>query len=169
MFFRLDDGTRLAYEDYGRGEPIVFIASWALNTDMWEYQIPFFTERGYRCVALDRCGHGRSDRPSAGYDLDTFADDVAALIEHLDLRDVTLVGHSTGGMPSRRSEGAERRAARSTQHCVYNARNAHYSGDTLRYKSLIYRHIPPCAPAVRDRSALWQSPSRRVWTASQAG
>ncbi|MEU6429057.1 alpha/beta hydrolase [Microbispora sp. NPDC046973] len=97
MFFETVDGTRLAYEDYGQGEPIVFLASWVLHSDMWEYQLPFFVEHGYRCVTLDRRGHGRSDRPSGGYDLDTLADDVAALIEHLGLRRVTLVGHSAGG------------------------------------------------------------------------
>jgi non-heme chloroperoxidase len=95
--FTTADGTRLAYEDYGIGEPIVFVASWALDADMWEYQIPYFAERGYRCVALDRRGHGRSDRPSTGYDIDTTADDLTALLEHLDLTGVTLVGHSFGG------------------------------------------------------------------------
>jgi pimeloyl-ACP methyl ester carboxylesterase len=99
--FTTTDGTRLAYEDHdmgaGDGEPIVFVASWVLDADMWEYQIPFFAERGYRCIALDRRGHGRSDRPSTGYDIDTTADDLAALLEHLDLSGVTLVGHSFGG------------------------------------------------------------------------
>lgn len=95
--FESHDGTRLAYEDYGSGTPLVLIASWALNADMWEYQIPYFTERGYRCVALDRRGHGRSDRPSGGYDLDALSDDIAALLDHLDLREVTLISHSFGG------------------------------------------------------------------------
>ncbi|NUU26371.1 MAG: alpha/beta hydrolase [Streptomycetaceae bacterium] len=102
MFFETHDGTRLAYEDYGTGAPIVFVAGAMLNTDMWEYQIPFFVEQGYRCIAVDRRGHGRSDRPSGGYDIDTTADDLAALLEHLDLRDVTLVGHSTGGAEAAR-------------------------------------------------------------------
>lgn len=97
MFFTAQDGTRLAYEDYGHGAPMVFVNSSMLNTEMWEYQIPFFAERGYRCVTFDRRGHGRSDRPAAGYDLDTLADDLAALVDHLDLRDVTFVGHSLGG------------------------------------------------------------------------
>ncbi|RMI34912.1 alpha/beta fold hydrolase [Nocardia stercoris] len=98
MFFTTPtDGTTLAYEDYGIGEPIVFVAGAMLNTDMWEQQIPFFLERGYRCIALDRRGHGRSDRPRGGYDIDTTADDLAALLEHLDLTGVTLVGHSAGG------------------------------------------------------------------------
>lgn len=114
MFFETSDGTCLAYEDYGRGRPIVFLASCMLNADMWEYQVPFFTERGYRCIALDRRGHGRSDRPSCGYDIDTSADDVAALIEHLDLRDVTLVGHSLGGAEAARylARHGEERIAR---------------------------------------------------------
>ncbi|MFF0500126.1 alpha/beta fold hydrolase [Nocardia aobensis] len=97
MYFTTTDGTTLAYEDYGTGEPIVFVAGAMLNTEMWEYQIPYFTERGYRCIALDRRGHGRSDRPSTGYDIDTTADDLGALLDHLDLRGATLVGHSTGG------------------------------------------------------------------------
>jgi non-heme chloroperoxidase len=96
-YFETADRTRLAYEDYGSGTPIVFAASWALASDMWEYQVPFFVEHGFRCVLLDRRGHGRSDRPPAGYDVDTSADDLAALVEHLDLRDATLVGHSMGG------------------------------------------------------------------------
>lgn len=96
-FFEAADGTRLAYEDYGTGSPIVFVAGWVLNADMWEYQVPFFIGRGYRCVLPDRRGHGRSDRPSGGYDIDTRADDLAALIEHLDLREITLVAHSAGG------------------------------------------------------------------------
>ncbi len=96
-YFETTDGTRLAYEDYGTGRPVVFNASWTLNADMWERQIPYIAERGYRCIALDRRGHGRSERPSTGYDLDTTADDLAALFEHLDLRDAVLVGHSMGG------------------------------------------------------------------------
>jgi non-heme chloroperoxidase len=116
MFFETPDGTRLAYQDYGQGRPIVFAASWTLSSDMWEYQLPFFAERGFRCVALDRRGHGRSDRPSSGYDLDTSADDLAALLAHLDLTDVVLVGHSVGGAEvarylTRHGEGRIARAA----------------------------------------------------------
>ncbi|MGK8500441.1 alpha/beta fold hydrolase [Nocardia asiatica] len=96
-YLETTDGTRLAYEDYGTGAPILFLAGWALDAEMWEYQVPFFVERGYRCVLPDRRGHGRSDRPSTGYDLDTRADDVAELVERLDLRDLTLVAHSAGG------------------------------------------------------------------------
>ena len=96
-FFDTHDATRLAYEDYGVGAPVLFVSGWVLNADMWEYQVPFFVASGRRCVLLDRRGHGRSDRPSTGYDIDTRADDIAALIEHLDLHDLTVAAHSAGG------------------------------------------------------------------------
>lgn len=91
------DGTTLAYQDYGTGTPIVLVAGWSLHGDSWEYQLHHFVEQGYRCVLPDRRGHGRSDRPAAGYDVDTRADDLAGLMDLLDLRDVTLVAHSAGG------------------------------------------------------------------------
>lgn len=74
----------------------MFVHAWALNSDMWAYQMPDFVDSGLRCVAYDRRGHGRSDRPGHGQDYDTRADDLASLIEHLDLHGVTLVGHSAG-------------------------------------------------------------------------
>ncbi|RDI64913.1 alpha/beta fold hydrolase [Nocardia pseudobrasiliensis] len=96
-YFRTTDGTTLAYEEYGTGPALVFLAGWSLNTEMWDPQVPFFVEQGYRCVLLDRRGHGRSDRPATGYDLDTRADDVAALLAHLGLTDATVIAHSGGG------------------------------------------------------------------------
>ena len=91
-----DDGTRLFYRDWGRGEPIVFVHSWAVNSDMWGYQMMPLVQAGYRCIAYDRRGHGRSSDPGRGYDYDTLSDDLAALIDALDLHNVTLVGHSMG-------------------------------------------------------------------------
>ena len=91
------DGTRLYYKDWGSGRPVVFSHGWPLTADAWEDQMLFLGEHGYRCIAHDRRGHGRSDQPWIGNDMDTYANDLAALIESLDLRDVTLVGHSTGG------------------------------------------------------------------------
>ncbi|PNE36745.1 MULTISPECIES: alpha/beta fold hydrolase [Streptomyces] len=116
MFFEGHDGTRLWYEEYGEGEPLVFVSSAMLFTDMWEYQIPYFVERGYRCIAFDRRGHGRSDRPSGGYDTASTSDDLAALLEHLDLTGATLIGHSLGGAEvacylARHGSGRVRRAA----------------------------------------------------------
>jgi non-heme chloroperoxidase len=90
------DNTRLFYTDTHLGRPLLFVASAWLNSRMWEFQIPYFADHGFRCVAYDRRGHGRSDSPWTGYDYDTLADDLHALVTHLDLRDVVLVGHSAG-------------------------------------------------------------------------
>ncbi len=92
------DGTRLYYKDWGmpRERAVVFVSSWTLGADMWQYQMLPLVARGLRCVAYDRRGHGRSDPPSEGYDFDTLADDLSMLLETLDLHRVTLVGHSMG-------------------------------------------------------------------------
>src|SRR6187455_843627 len=95
-YVETQDGTRLFYEDWGTGKPVLLIHGWPLNAAMWEYQAPALVAAGCRCVAIDRRGFGRSDHPSRGYDFDTFADDLAALIAHLDLRAATLVGFSMG-------------------------------------------------------------------------
>jgi non-heme chloroperoxidase len=91
------DGTALFYKDWGAGGAVVFIHGTPVNSDIWQYQMNFLAGQGLRCVAYDRRGHGRSGQPWHGYDYDTLADDLDALIEHLRLRDVTLVGHSMGG------------------------------------------------------------------------
>ncbi|WP_337188719.1 alpha/beta hydrolase [Phenylobacterium sp.] len=94
---RAKDGTRLFHRDWGEGRPVVFAASWALSGEMWAYQVAHLSERGFRCIAFDRRGHGRSDVPGRGYDMDTLADDLAAVIDTLGLKDAILVGHSMGG------------------------------------------------------------------------
>ena len=91
------DGTQIYYKDWGEGPAVVFSHGWPLNADAWDGQMLFLTQNGFRTVAHDRRGHGRSSQPSNGNDMDTYADDLAAVIEDLDLHDVTLVGHSTGG------------------------------------------------------------------------
>ena len=93
----MEDGTQLFFRDWGRGQPVVFSHGWPLSGDAWELQMFFLVQNGYRCVAHDRRGHGRSSQPSGGNEMDTYADDLAALIEALDLKDAILVGHSTGG------------------------------------------------------------------------
>lgn len=91
------DGTAIYYKDWGSGKPVLFSHGWPLDADMWEYQMEYLSSRGYRTIAFDRRGFGRSEQPWHGYDYDTFADDIAQLIEHLDLHEVTLVGFSMGG------------------------------------------------------------------------
>src|SRR6201987_102392 len=91
------DGTRIYYKDWGSGQPVVFSHGWPLSADAWEDQMFFLTSRGYRCIAHDRRGHGRSSQPWNGNDLDTYADDLSALVEALDLKSAIHVGHSTGG------------------------------------------------------------------------
>lgn len=91
------DGTEIYYKDWGSGKPVLFSHGWPLDADMWEYQMHYLASRGYRTIAFDRRGFGRSSQPWSGYDYDTFADDIHQLIEHLDLKDVTLVGFSMGG------------------------------------------------------------------------
>lgn len=92
------DGTKLHVQDWGTGRPVVLLAAWAFHSGIWGEHIADLTARGFRCVALDRRSHGRSDAPSGGYDLDTLADDVAALFEQRDLRDAVLVAYSMGSI-----------------------------------------------------------------------
>jgi non-heme chloroperoxidase len=95
-YIETGDHVSLFYKDWATGKPVVFIHGWALGADMWEYQMPYLAGQGLRCVAYDKRGCGRSGQSWGGYDFDTFADDLAAVIEQLDLREVTLVGHSMG-------------------------------------------------------------------------
>ena len=91
------DGTQIYYKDWGKGPVVTFSHGWPLNSDMWDGQMLFFAEHGFRVVAHDRRGHGRSSQAWSGNDMDGYADDLAAVIEALDLKDITMVGHSTGG------------------------------------------------------------------------
>jgi len=97
-FITAQDGTRLFVQDWGRGRPIVFLSAWAFHSNVWGGHIAALSGKGFRCIALDRRGHGRSDAPNCGYDLDGLANDVATVIEQLDLKDIILVAHSMGSV-----------------------------------------------------------------------
>lgn len=96
-YITAEDGTQIFYKDWGSGQPVVFSHGWPLNADAWDAQMLFLVQKGFRVIAHDRRGHGRSDQPAQGNDMDTYADDLAALLVALDIKGATLVGHSTGG------------------------------------------------------------------------
>jgi non-heme chloroperoxidase len=91
------DGTKIYYKDWGKGPVVTFSHGWPLNSDAWDGQMLFLVQHGYRCLAVDRRGHGRSSQASSGNDMNGYADDLAAVIEALDLKNAVLIGHSTGG------------------------------------------------------------------------
>jgi non-heme chloroperoxidase len=94
---RTKDGTEIYYKDWGTGRPVTFSHGWPLNADAWDAQMMFLASRGFRCIAHDRRGHGRSGQPWDGNNLDTYADDLSALMEALDINGAVMIGHSTGG------------------------------------------------------------------------
>jgi pimeloyl-ACP methyl ester carboxylesterase len=96
-FVEAPDGTELFVRDWGVGKPVLFVHSWGMSSDMWQYQMVELAGRGCRCIAYDRRGHGRSSDPGRGYDYDTLADDLACVIDELDLTELTLIGHSMSG------------------------------------------------------------------------
>jgi non-heme chloroperoxidase len=96
-FIEMSDGAQVYFKDWGSGRPVVFSHGWPLSADAWDAQMVFLASRGYRCIAHDRRGHGRSSQPWDGNDMDSYADDLATIVEALDLREAIHVGHSTGG------------------------------------------------------------------------
>ncbi|MER8440850.1 alpha/beta hydrolase [Mesorhizobium sp. M1312] len=122
--FTTKDGTEIFYKDWGAGQPIVFHHGWPLSADDWDNQMLFFLDKGYRVIAHDRRGHGRSTQTATGNEMDTYAADVAALVAHLDLRNAVHIGHSTGG-------GEVARYV------------AHYGGEGRVAKAVLIGAVPP--------------------------
>ena len=118
------DGTQIFYTDWGSGRPVIFSHGWPLNADSWEAQMLFLASSGFRCIAHDRRGHGRSSRPWNGNEMDTYADDLATLIETLELREAVLIGFSTGG-------GGGRSLHRSLRHRACRRGRARLRGPAL--------------------------------------
>jgi non-heme chloroperoxidase len=133
------DGTEIFYKDWDTGQPVVFSHGWPLTADAWDLQMMFLGERGCRVVAYDRRGHGRTSQPWSGNDLDTYADDLAELREALDLRDIVLIGHSTGGGEVTRRAGEGFYEVPGSHHRI--SENA--SDKTLRAYWLSSSSIPP--------------------------
>ncbi len=96
-YVKTKDGVEIYYKEWGKGQPLVFSHGWPLSADDWDAQLMFFLGRGYRVIAHDRRGHGRSTQTDAGHDMDHYADDLAAVVAHLDVKDAVHIGHSTGG------------------------------------------------------------------------
>ena len=113
-FITAKDGAELYWREWGEGAPTLFLSSLGCDSRMWDYQVAAFADEGFRCISIDRRGHGRSDQPADGYDFDTFADDVATLVDDLDLTDLTLIAHSMAGGEAVRylSRHGSRRVAR---------------------------------------------------------
>lgn len=116
------DGVEIFYKDWGSGQPIVFSHGWPLSSDDWDTQLLYFLSEGYRVVAHDRRGHGRSAQVAGGHDMDHYADDLKAVIDHLDLRDAIHVGHSTGGEKWSVTWPATARSARQRRRCCARCR-----------------------------------------------
>jgi non-heme chloroperoxidase len=116
-FATAEDGTQIYFKDWGSGQPVVFSHGWPLIADTWDPQLMLMADNGFRVVAHDRRGGGRSGQPWKGNDLDTYAEDLASVIETLDLRNVILVGHSTGGGEVTRYTGGTARAVSPRRSC----------------------------------------------------
>jgi non-heme chloroperoxidase len=174
--FTSTDGTEIFYKDWGSGQAIVFSHGWPLSADDWDAQLMFFLGHGYRVIAHDRRGHGRSAQVSEGNDMDHYADDLAALVQHLDLHDAIHVGHSAGGGEVARYIGrhGESRVAKvalisavtpsvlQTDANPAGVPQAAFEGCKRRWRRTARSSTGPCLPgrSITSTSRAWRRPRR---------
>jgi non-heme chloroperoxidase len=150
------DGTSLFYKDWGAGKPVVFSHGWPLSSDSWEAQMLHLAQHGFRCIAHDRRGHGRSSQPWSGNDMDTYADDLATVIDALGLQGVTLVGFSTGGGEVARYIGrhGNRRVAKAA---LISAIPPLITTPTVRHWKCSMACAPARSPIARSFTVTWRA------------